>query len=168
VELRREREQAWHGHAGHMPAMPHHPLSPCFPNPGPCATVCHHLSYATLAQPWSRRSSTTPRPARVHGALDAAHVARVHAAGTHWPRTAPSPRARPGLADQPLSIAASPRSHQTCPRPRPVPAVAGDDNAIPRPTRQTRKQCDQFSHRPTPLSPPIASPGAVEHCHHLA
>jgi hypothetical protein len=151
-------------HAGH--ATP--PPLPLLPQPGHLATVCHRLSYATLAQPWSRRSSTAAGTRAPKLALDAAHVARVHAAGTHWPRAAPSPRARPGLADQPLSIAASPRSHQTCPRPRPVPAVAGDDNAIPRPTRQTRTQCLAHRRRPTVPSPPTDSPGRGEHRSTLA
>jgi hypothetical protein len=145
-----------------MPAMPHHPLSPCFPNPGPCATACHRLSYATLAQPWSRRSSTTPRPARVHDALDAAHVARVPDADTHWPRAAPRPRAPPGPPASTLSITVTPQRSQTRPRPRPATAVAGEENPGPPRTRRTRKQCDLTQPPPTALSPPNASPGRGE------
>jgi hypothetical protein len=149
-----------------MPAMSpepdHLPLSPLLHRPGPLATVRQRAPWQALAPPWSKeRRPDAGRRAPAH-ALDAARVARMHDADTHWTRAAPRPRAPPGPPASTLSITVTPQRSQTRPRPRPATAVAGEENPGPPRTRRTRKQCDLTQPPPTALSPPNASPGRGE------
>ena len=173
--LRRGGGQLGHGHAGHGAQPDKLPLSPLLPCPGHLATARHRISYATLAPPRSSSTTTVAGRRAPSTRPDAARVARMHVADTLSTHAAPPPRSRPGPARNALSVTTTPGRRQTLARPRPTPAVAGEETAPrhgraghhmrptalgtaqPRHLRQEDRQEPQHSATPSPSSLALCS-----------
>jgi hypothetical protein len=97
--LRRGGGQLGHGHAGHVAQPDSLPSLPLLLCPGHHATARHHISYATLAPPWSSSTMTMAGDRAPGSALDAARGAPARA----WTRSVHAPRHHPALTLAPLA-----------------------------------------------------------------